>query len=229
MRRKRRLLVFCGLAAAAVVVVLLSIPRVTDVQSVPLAEITEETDPELYRSWQQLNSDLPDREVTPADEMQVVTVKSIWGSWECRILPCCVLTLRPVGTSGSSDWDAALTILSQWSEEPVWKNLFPLKAQDVSLTMVPGDNTRVTAPVSLLSGPEQWTESGTVEWEDAVNCVKHPQIAAQYSVSTHNSLLEPNQTETARFTWRYVLSLLGKELASYPEETVEQTYLTNVQ
>lgn len=203
-------------------VLLLSIPRVDAVWSVPVQMMGEY--PALQEAYDHLSEERGLWEIVTEDTIRIVTVKNLWGSWDRYILPCYAAKTPAVPTAGNATFNMFMHVLSPWSEENLFTRLCPAKLT-LNVSMIPGENTFVSERVEATPVPAATLDDHVV-LDGSINCDREPSVFVYYTVATHSSALERDKTVIGTFEWTYFLKLCGKEIF-FNEFTINQEYTVN--
>lgn len=132
-KRKRWLY---ALIVLIVLILLASIPRVYAIESVDTSQISDY--PVLEESYNALCAEYSLYEIVPANNIQIVTVRNLWSTWQRYILPCFAAKTTDIPRAGNADFTAFMHILSPWDQESLFIRFCPLKLNTFGVSMTPG-------------------------------------------------------------------------------------------
>lgn len=198
----------------------LSIPRVSSVEAVPFSGDAADLSPGLAEAYEQLYGDST-TDIFPYPEMQVVTVKSLWGTWQCQLLPCTSMSLATVPMNGSADWTISLAVLSSWDKEPPLSFLLPMKLEDVSLTLNADRSILVSQQVESSPAFPLEVQDHTVTVQESLDLEATPQLSLHYSVGAAVAQPAPG---SVGYTWQHTLTMGGKTVLSSSSPAVLTQY-----
>ena len=210
---KRKYLFLCLLIALVLLILaLLTIPRVHSVETVDSAQISNY--PALEWAYADLCAEYSLYEIVPANNIQIVTVRNLWGTWQRYILPCFAANTPDIPRAGNADFTAFTYILSPWEQENFFTKLCPLKLNTFGVSMTPGENVMAYQLAEIVPNvsfsPEDLHVNAT-EFNLSIkhNCDKEPGLFVYYTMATLNSAQERDQSVTTEFSWSYRLSMVG--------------------
>lgn len=198
----------------------LSIPRVASVEAVPVSGDAADLSPGLADAYERLYGDRT-TDIFPYPEIQVVTVKSLWGTWKCELLPCTSMTLGTVPMNGSADWTVSLAVLSSWDKEPPLSVLLPLKLKDVSLTLNADRSVLVSQQVASSPALPLEVQDNTVTVQESLDIQNTPQLSLHYSVG---AAVEQPAPGSVGYTWQHTITMGGKTVLSSSSPAVLTQY-----
>lgn len=198
----------------------LSIPRVASVETVLFSGDVSDLSPGLREAYDQRFAD-SDANVFPYPEIQVVTVKSLWGNWQCQLLPCTTAAFGTVPMAGSADWTISLSILSSWDQEPPLSFLLPFELEDVSLTLNADRSVLVSQQVQSSPTLPMQIQNNTVTVQEPLDLKASPQLCLYYSVG---AAVEQPAPGSVGYTWHHTITMGGKPVFSSSSPAVLTQY-----
>lgn len=228
-KMKRGWIIAAVVLVLLVILVLTSIPRVTDVESCLFYAENEEKYPELYQSYARLMDENSLAQVNCADTVHIVTVSNFWSSCRYYILPCYITNVRTVPTAGSPSWSASLYMLTVCSNEnSLAGKLCSIQVRNCGLELKPGANTFLYEYCEVEpEGVKYSGDSRQIFLEIPVDCASDPEIRAAYTVATSESAKERDEETTATFLWSYDIYCCGKQICTYQDVAVTHDYIVN--
>ena len=224
LRNAARTTVLCVLAVITLLAIL-SIPRVDNLQYVPVAAM--EKYPVLQESYDDLCYQHRYLTIETEEYIQIVTVKNIWGSWERYLLPCFGVQTPSVPQNGNVDFLSFMHMLSPWEEENFFTGMIPLSLT-ANAVMIPEEGLWVSENFEAIPGHAKKDNEGVIVFEQ-FRCDQTPAAVIFYNVGTSSGVPDkdqPWQTQ-ATFQWKYVLEI-GKTFVYFGDFSTEQSFSVNM-
>ena len=202
MKRKHLLLVLLVVLALFTLLLVL-IPRIHTIETVDSAQISSY--PALESAYNELCEKHSLYEIVPGKNIQIVTVRNLWGTWQRYILPCFAADIPDVPTAGNADFTAYCHVLAPWEQENLFTRLCPLTF-GLNVTLEPGENVFVSSFVEAL--PDKGVlYDGTVIFSKGVNVNKQPETFVYYTTATASSAQQRDQKTSSSIRWEYYLKI----------------------
>lgn len=228
-KRMKKGVVYLALALLVILVlVLLSIPRVSAHETVAFDTVTEADYPALVHAYRQLCGDSGTVQIDPGSEVEVITIENLWGSCEYYVLPCYLTTIGTVPHAGSIEWVASLRLLCVCSDEDcLAARLCKWQVQDLKLRLDPGSNTAFYSFVKVHPLDITYGTPREIEVHKSINCTKNPQVDIVYTVATAASAQDRGEQTSATWNWGYSLCCCGQLIREYQDVALTYDYVVN--